>query len=92
MLQEIEGNTLSVPFVYSFQGKSQMLGFSVGCCLYMYTYFLHSSNSHEQIEGHSSRPFTGNGGNINLSVIHLFLGFVRFLEGYYIILITERRK
>lgn len=64
----------------------------MGCYLYMYTYFLRSSNSHEQIEGHSSRLFTGNGGNINLSVIHLFLGFVRFLEGYYIILITERRK
>lgn len=64
----------------------------MGSYVYMYTHFLRSSNSHELIEGHSSRPFTDNGGNINLSVIHLFLGFVRFLEGYYIILITERRK
>ena len=44
------------------------------------------------MKGHSSRSITGTGGNINLFVIHLFLGFVRFLEGYYIILITERRK
>lgn len=41
----------------------------MGCYVYMYTHFLRSSNSHELIEGHSSRPFTDNGGNINLPVI-----------------------
>lgn len=53
----------------------------MGCYVYMYTHFLRSSNSHEQIEGHSSRPFTGNGGNINLSVIHLFFRLCAISRG-----------